>query len=570
MQNNIAQFINSPANLQRISTEIFVRAQQNFGITLDENFKTTLMNVVGNVLQQFGHKTVKMTDAQHLEALNKMIVEECLKIVSQYRNTMGNQVKKNPFADFASENKLNGDNMAQIVDNLRAARGYSIPNESTQGAPRIDFSEPMQDRRLNSDDFTKKIEAERGIFNNNGYGMSGGVALNEIMGTPKPLDVYTGNGTSVKDEYTKRLATIKGRDGNDSLPVDLPKGSSANGHHNGHNGGHNGQVAGDINGILGSSINGQPLSGTINSINGTNGIQGSRVPTQGNGNNNYYNGPPPQGQNVQTLQTSQTPQTLQTGQTPQTSQTSQTPYTANQQQQQQQQLLQQPQQQQQQQQQQQMYRSQMMQPMLTMNIGMRLCLDMRRSLESKTSTSYILRFPRIQNCQAIQLNSCITPGYRGLVDEATIGLRIENLPTRYGNTNLFSRLSLEKEINGFFHFKPEEDTPLPYQDSLSYLEVSFRTWDDQAINLDSIDVDQIMKNTKNGTMKVICRQPHHLVVGDFVTFQLDDKTAERLETLKVSDDMTFVTQIPDKMTGHITILRIFPRVTLNFTVYQNQ
>src|SRR5436853_54570 len=141
---SISQYVSSPANLQKISTEIFFRAKQLYGIELDEKFKGTMMNTVNNTLRQFGQKTVKMNDNQHLENLNKIIVDDCLKMVAQYRNTMG--ANRNPFAEYGHDNvKIDSDNLALMVDNIRAARGYSVPSAEVPKTPRIEFTEPMQD-----------------------------------------------------------------------------------------------------------------------------------------------------------------------------------------------------------------------------------------------------------------------------------------------------------------------------------------------------------------------------------------------------------------------------------------
>ena len=314
------------------------------------------------------------------------------------------------------------------------------------------------------------------------------------MGTPKPMETYTGNGSNAKDEYTRRLASIRSRDTSEPLPVDLPKGTLA------HSELHNSSSIPSSNvAIAGGTSN----SNSISYANNSNGNQ--------NGYTKAVRPPTIPGMSMGNV------------------------------------------------------------PSGGMGGGMRLCLDFRKSLESKRDSVYVLRFPKIENLVGLQLNSCTCPSYRGLTEEASIGLRIENLPSRYANSNLFSRLYLEKETN-FLHYRPEEDGALILTDtqSLSYLELSFRTWDDQPINLDLIDVDQIFKNSKNGTMKIVCRQPHNLTQGEAVSFQLDSKKAERLEVLRISDENTFVTGIPEKMEGQIQISRIYPRITLNFSTFNIQ
>jgi hypothetical protein len=206
-----------------------------------------------------------------------------------------------------------------------------------------------------------------------------------------------------------------------------------------------------------------------------------------------------------------------------------------------------------------------------------LSLDMKHSLESKTGDScYILRFNGFDNIKGIQLNSFICPNYKVLESEPTLGLRIGNLPSRYGNLNLFSKMNLSHTVNMYNHYKPSENEPLILQNLLydfNYIEFSIRNWDDQAIKLETIDVEQILKNTRNGTMKIVCREPHQLVLRDPISFSLANPRdsnifAQRLEVLKICDDLTFITELPRRMDGDISITRIYPRITLNFTIFK--
>jgi len=203
-----------------------------------------------------------------------------------------------------------------------------------------------------------------------------------------------------------------------------------------------------------------------------------------------------------------------------------------------------------------------------------LSLDMRSSLESKTENgTYVLRFNPIETLRGIQLNSFICPNYRVLGNEPNLGLRIENLPSRYGNLNLFSRMNVGSSVNNYIHYKPGESDPLflePGISNFNYIEFALRTWDDQPIHLEQIDVEQILRNTKNGTMKIICRELHHLSINDPISLTVSNPKSVigyRLDVLKISDEKTFITAIPNTMNGEISVTTIYPRVTLNFTVF---
>jgi hypothetical protein len=500
--NTIANAVRHASNLAKISTEVFWKAQQQYGISLDEQFKPILLNVVNTTITQFGRKSPNMNDQQHLDGLNKIIVDECLKLVAQYRSTMGEQT--NPFAEYAASNaenggKMGGDNFKKMVDDLASARGYSFgPREPAQ-TPRMDFAEPTQERKLTQEDFNKKLEVERGLFNASSSHTSGGMHLSEML----PPDLTPKNGVTPafsyntarnqKDEYQKRLNMIKERD-------------SATNNTEPSNNGNNGPVN-HANGPV-NHANG-PVSHTNGPVNHTNGPVNH---TNGNGNTNTNSGP---NNSVNIIPT----------------------------------MIPRPDE-------------------IKFQGTNRLSLDFRRSMESCIDGIFVLRFPKMTGVRGLQLSSCLSAGYKQLLDEGTIGIRIENLPSRYGNLNLFSKIFLDREVNNNYHFLPSEGDPMIFDSpiDLSYLQVSFRGWDDQSISLDSLDVEQILKNSKNGTMKIVCRDNHYLAIGDAVSM-LSQKVAQRLEVIKVIDALTFITEIPNKMTDGIQIKRLFPRFTMNFIVF---
>src|SRR5579871_106028 len=123
IKNNIGQYVKSPQNLARISAHIYGLAKQYHNIELDERFKQTLLNTVDNTIKQFGHRgNSKISDQQHLENLNKVIIDDCMRYVQQYRNTMGNA---NPLQDY-NDQKIDSDHLSKAVEDLAAARGYNF------------------------------------------------------------------------------------------------------------------------------------------------------------------------------------------------------------------------------------------------------------------------------------------------------------------------------------------------------------------------------------------------------------------------------------------------------------
>jgi hypothetical protein len=561
--NSVVQHIKSQQNLAYISAQIYALAKQYHGIELDERFKGIMLGTVDNTLKQFGTKTVKISDKQHLDNLNKIIVDDCLKYVQQYKSTMGNVT--NPFTEL-NDHKLDSNNLSKAVDDLAAARGYQFQSKPNEGVvtPRLEFTEPMQDRHLNSDELARKLEMEKGLFNTSNKTDRSSLQLHELLGTPKPdndgfsgrnvplpppnmtqsrpalrsdlwsphanpsaslpaedshqtndnKDISASSGTtSVQDEYTRRVNMIKQRDNNSSLlPVELPRGKPS--------------IHRDYDNVTNAN---RDLASNENTQSDT--------------------------------------------------------------QQYQQQQQQHPLQQQQHEQQPSEYEQSDSFPRISKQVSqnstrksINLCLDLRQSCDCRTlENTYILRFNRIETLIGLQLNSFMCPNYKNLANEPSLGLQISNLPSRYGNVNLFSKMNLSNSINNYGLYKPGEiDCWVPDTSyisgkssdisNLDYLEISLRTWDDKAINLEILDVEQILKNSKSGTMKVICREPHFLQLGDPVSFAVTDVnsrriTAERIEVLRINDDTTFVTTLPEMRQGDIQLSRIYPRITLNFTVY---
>ena len=198
--NSIAQLVKSPQNLQYISTQVYTMAKQYYNLELDSRFKNTLLSTVDTTLKQFGTvKSPKISDQQHIENLNKIIVDDCMRYVQQYKSTMG-EPNTNPFADL-NDNKMDTDHLSKAVDSLAAARGYNFHNAGNNNNPFInsgnnngknnqpDFAEPAQDRRLTADELARKLEAERGIFGTS-QARSDGMHLHELLGTSKPNDSY--------------------------------------------------------------------------------------------------------------------------------------------------------------------------------------------------------------------------------------------------------------------------------------------------------------------------------------------------------------------------------------------
>jgi len=484
MPNNaVINYARSAANLSKISTQVFMQAQQAYGVQLDANFKSTLLGVVDNTLRQFGHKTVNISDGEHLANLNRIIVEDCLRYVGQYASMGAGAGGNNPFADIG-DSSAESTQLSKMAENLAAARGYRIQPEAGH-TPRIDFAEPIQDHKMSANEMAQKLEAERSI---NGGGPGGntvsgntvsgnaasGVSLNEMLGTEKPTEEYN----NPQSEYQKRLQQIRGRDNEN----------------NEHNGNENGTDA--QNPHLMSDVQGFPVD----------------LPRGSNGPSIDFRKP----------------------------------------------------------------------RMSSTRNSFRLSLDFRKSLESTADGVYILRFPPVQNLVGITLDTCSTMGYNDLTADPNISVHVGNLPSRYGSgTDLFSKLFMEKEINGFFHYRSEEtdplilDNPLP---ELSHLEISFRTWDDDKIDLNALSIQQITKITKSNCMKIACYDPHFLSLGDALSFQVGKSFSQRLKMLKIVDDHTVITNLPTKFQDlqdltkigkTITIARVAPRITLNFKVFQS-
>ena len=462
----LINYARSPANLTKISTEVFLRAQQHFGIKLDASFKGTLLGVVDNTLRQFGHKTVNITDGEHLVNLNRIIVEDCLKYVAQYQMQGGRSAgNPNPFAEMV-DNSLDSQKLGRMVENLAAARGYKAPQESG-ATPRIDFAEPLQDNRMNADELAKKLAEERALANNLNHHNTTGMALNEILGTEKPAENYVPH-----DEYNRRLESIRGREAGAMNPsMQRPA-----------------EVQGSMQDFAVELPRGNPAA-----------IPTGYLPVSG---------------------------------------------------------------------------SIPMDPRRERSL--RLSLDFRRHLHSRHGGHYVLRFPLLRNVVSINLESANTIGYPVLAEDPSVSVHISNLPSRYGQSNdLFSQLFLEKEINGFYHYRAEEYEPLILGGAglptLSFLDISFRTWDEHPIEMDELKIAEIHGERGDGYLHVTCAEPHHLTINDYISFQTKGKEvnlAQRLRILRLHDEYSFIASLPDTFTSDssakTTLNRLFPRITLNF------
>ena len=189
---NAVQKLHAKQNLEMISTYIFLHVKQQHNIELDENFKEVMFRHMKTICDMYGRKPNNMTEEAHLENLNKMVIDACIKEVLANKQKYQPANTNNNFSNFGSlkDNRSGEQDPAKLVEQLAQERGYNLPKEKTN-TPAIDFALPTDSKGINTNQFMQKMAEEKKISNT--MNNSGGMNLNELLGTSAPIPQNMGS-----------------------------------------------------------------------------------------------------------------------------------------------------------------------------------------------------------------------------------------------------------------------------------------------------------------------------------------------------------------------------------------
>ncbi len=167
-----------------------------------------------------------------------------------------------------------------------------------------------------------------------------------------------------------------------------------------------------------------------------------------------------------------------------------------------------------------------------------LDLDFRRELTDITDNSFKLSFREYHNVRSIKLESCVLGNNYLINNEPYLYLCIDELPSNYvigkQRTNVFGKLLLERSINGFNVYKPENsykvfDKPM-YMNELT---VSFYGHDLQKLNLQRMNVKKVCKYEKSNKYELVCNTEHYLSVNDNL-ISINTSNPNRIQVSKLN------------------------------------
>jgi hypothetical protein len=195
---NTIQKLHAKQNLEMISTYIFHYIKQTHNIELDANFKEVMFKHMKNICDMHGRKQNNMSDDAHLDNLNKMVIDACIKEVLSNKQKYQPTNTTNNFSNFGSlkdSNRPTDQDPAKLVEQLAQERGYNLPKEKTN-TPALDFTLPTDPKGINTNQFMQKMAEEKKISNgmNSSSGMNNtsGMNLNELLGTSAPIPQQRG------------------------------------------------------------------------------------------------------------------------------------------------------------------------------------------------------------------------------------------------------------------------------------------------------------------------------------------------------------------------------------------
>lgn len=169
-----------------------------------------------------------------------------------------------------------------------------------------------------------------------------------------------------------------------------------------------------------------------------------------------------------------------------------------------------------------------------------LSLDFRKDLRDVENNKYALIFNDLHNVEKIELHSCII-NQHNLEGEPYIYILIDEIPS------LFGKLILDKSVNGFFSYTPENcevefDTPVTF----NKFTVSFAKYDRERVSLNKITIKKLSKCSNS--IKLMSTSCHTLSVGDRINIynltNPDEITVNNLRVVETPDPNTFVTETP--------------------------
>jgi hypothetical protein len=207
-----------------------------------------------------------------------------------------------------------------------------------------------------------------------------------------------------------------------------------------------------------------------------------------------------------------------------------------------------------------------------------LPIDFRNNLcgIDGSKSRYIVDFPSRHNVYGIELESCIIESLNVLENEPYIYLLIDEIDGDYlitgteTDTSVFGKLVLDKNINSFIYYKPENcvkrfDSP----QKLDQLSISFLKYDHEPISLGKIPIGEIRKG--RNYMKVVSKFPHHLTSGDKINMCYTDHDSiiiDNLDVLAASNSHTVSIELPESLTSSsVSIEKIAIKCTLTFKIY---
>ncbi len=166
-----------------------------------------------------------------------------------------------------------------------------------------------------------------------------------------------------------------------------------------------------------------------------------------------------------------------------------------------------------------------------------LALDFRKDLVGINNSKYRLCFPEYHNVHSISLESCMIQS-DSLQGEPYLYIMLDEIEGAYNiskknkKNKVFGKLLMEKSVNGFITYKPEncrmvfDKTKL-----LSHLTISFLQYNCEKLPLGKLVVKRLVKS--DNTIQITTTTKHHLSVNDKVNVYLSKKDSLSVNNLSV-------------------------------------
>lgn len=169
-----------------------------------------------------------------------------------------------------------------------------------------------------------------------------------------------------------------------------------------------------------------------------------------------------------------------------------------------------------------------------------LDLDFRRDLIDLTENKFKLSHLDYHNVKSMKLESCILGNHYLLNNEPYLYLCIDELNNNYvigkNRISLFGKLLLERSVNGFNIYKPENCQKVFEQLTfLNGLTVSFFDHQMQKIYLQKMNVRKVCKYEKSNKYELVFNTDHYLTVNDCLN-SIDISNPDRIQVTKVLID----------------------------------